>query len=76
MNLDRLRRQAQQIYTKRGGGTAAKADGEELKDIMGGQGSLADKARAAAQALKDPGAPGEGATHDPASPARPDPPSR
>ncbi|MGI8579933.1 MAG: hypothetical protein ACR2K9_05230 [Solirubrobacteraceae bacterium] len=71
MNFDKLRRQAQQIYTKRGGSAAAKADGQELKDIAGGRGSLADKAKAAAQALKDPGAPGEGAPRDPASPPPP-----
>lgn len=80
MNFDKLRRQAQQIYTKRGGSAAAKADGQELKDIVGGKGSLADKAKAAAQALKDPGAPGEGtageaAPRDPASaPPAPTPP--
>ncbi len=81
MNFDRLRRQAQQIYTKRGGSAAAKADGQELKDIAGGRGSLADKAQAAAQALKDPGAPGEGAPGEgapgegaPGDPASPPPP--
>lgn len=73
MNFDKLRRQAQQIYTKRGGSSAAKADGQELKDIAAGKGTLAEKAKAAAQALKDPGARGEGtageaAPRDPASP--------
>jgi hypothetical protein len=76
MNFDRLRRQAQQIYTKRGGSAAAKADGDELKDIMGGKGTLAEKAKAAAQALKDPGASGEAAPRDPASPAPPSPGAR
>ena len=71
MNFDKLRRQAQQIYTKRGGSAAAKADGQELKDIAAGKGSLADKAKAAAQALKDPGARDEAAPRDPASPPPP-----
>lgn len=55
MNFDKLRRQAQQIYVKRGGSDAAKADGEEIKGIFKGPGTMADKAKAAAAALKDPG---------------------
>ena len=34
-------------------------DLEELKDIAQGEGSLMDKAKAALDAVKDPGAPGE-----------------
>ena len=37
-----------------------KEDAAELKDIATGEGSLADKAKAAVEALKDPGAPGDG----------------
>lgn len=36
-----------------------KEDLGELKDIAQGEGSLADKAKAAVEAVKDPGAPGE-----------------
>jgi hypothetical protein len=36
-----------------------KEDLGELKDIAQGEGSLMDKAKAAVEAVKDPGAPGE-----------------
>jgi hypothetical protein len=36
-----------------------KEDLGELKDIATGEGSLMDKAKAAVEAIKDPGAPGE-----------------
>ena len=35
-----------------------KQDAEELKDIARGRGNTQDKAKRAAEALKDPGAPG------------------
>ena len=38
-----------------------KEDLAELKDIAQGEGSLMDKAKAAVDAVKDPGAPGEDA---------------
>jgi hypothetical protein len=47
------------MIDKRGGTDALKKDAEELKDIAQREGSLSDKARAAAAAIKDPGAPGE-----------------
>ncbi len=56
MDFDKLKQKAQEVYEQRGGSEAAKADGGELKDIFEGEGSLADKAKAAAQALKEPGA--------------------
>lgn len=34
-------------------------DAKELKDVATGEGSLADKAKAAVEAVKDPGKPGE-----------------
>jgi hypothetical protein len=42
----------------------------ELKNIAGEKGSMADKAKAAAEALKDPGAPGDSTTpaHYPPAP--------
>ena len=59
VNLRRLTDQAKRIVQKRGGTDALKEDAEELKDIATGKGSVKDKAKAAAEAVKDPGAPGE-----------------
>jgi hypothetical protein len=58
MNLKSLQRKAKQLIDRRGGTDSFKADAEELKDIAKGHGSLADKARRAGDALKDPGAKG------------------
>lgn len=59
VNLKRLADQAKKLVDKRGGTDALKEDAEELKDIATGKGSLKDKAKAAGEAVKDPGAPGE-----------------
>jgi hypothetical protein len=59
VNLKRLTDQAKKLVEKRGGTDALKEDAEELKDIATGKGSLKDKAKGAAKAVKDPGAPGE-----------------
>lgn len=64
----RARRQAEVVVEKRGGTEALKADAEELKDIAKGRGSLKDKAREAADALKDPGAKDGGSTAGPTEP--------
>jgi len=58
VNLRRLTDQAKKIIDKRGGTGALKEDAEELKDIASSQGSLRDKAKAAGEAMKEPGAPG------------------
>jgi hypothetical protein len=58
MDFKRLTGKAKNIFEKRGGSAAAKEDLGELKDIAGRNESLADKAKDAAAALKDPGAPG------------------
>ena len=50
---------AKDIFKKRGGAQAAKEDAAEVKDIAQDEGSAAEKAKAAAEALKDPGAPGK-----------------
>lgn len=42
-------------------GEGLKEDLAEVKDIAQGEGSLMDKAKAAVEAIKDPGAPGEAA---------------
>jgi hypothetical protein len=59
VNLKRLTDRAKNLVNKRGGTDALKEDAEELKDIAKGEGSLKDKAKAAGEAVKDPGAPGE-----------------
>ena len=55
------------MVNKRGGTGALKEDAEELKDIATGKGSLKDKAKAAGEAIKDPGAPGEAESKPPAN---------
>jgi hypothetical protein len=64
VNLRRLTDQAKKIVEKRGGTDALKEDAEELKDIAKGEGSLKDKANAAADAVKEPGAPGKEAQEE------------
>ncbi len=68
MNLGKLADQAKKLMNKRGGMESLKEDAVELKDIAGEKGSLADKAKDAAEALKDPGAPGDPAAPPPQSP--------
>ena len=55
VNLRRLADQAKKIVDKRGGTGALKENAEELKDIAASQGSLKDKAKAAGEAMKEPG---------------------
>lgn len=65
MDLQKLARKAQEVYTQRGGADAAKGDAREVEDILQGNGSLADKAKRAAKALKEPGAAHDGQPGDP-----------
>ena len=58
MDLNKLKRQAQDLVEKRGGTDALKEDAEELKDIATGKGSMTDKGKASVEAIKDPGKPG------------------
>ena len=67
MDIGRLADQAKKLIDERGGMDALKDDAMELKEIAQGEGSLTDKAKAAAEALKDPGA--EGGDPPPANPA-------
>jgi hypothetical protein len=61
MNFKKLAAKAKDTIDKRGGMDSLKADAEELKKVAKGEGSLKDKAKRAAEALKEPGAkPGEG----------------
>jgi hypothetical protein len=69
---------AEDVVEKRGGTDALKKDAEELKDIAKSKGSMKDKARAAADALKEPGAPGSTepgapASKEPRAPGSPEP---
>lgn len=58
VNFRTLGQKAKDLVDKRGGTESLKQDAEELKRIAGGKGSISDKAKAAAAALKDPGSRG------------------
>jgi hypothetical protein len=61
MDLKKLAAKAKKTIDDRGGVDSLKADAEELKKVAKGEGSLGDKAKRAAKAIKEPGArPGEG----------------
>jgi hypothetical protein len=53
-----LATKVREIFNKRGGTEAAKGDLQELKDIHARGGSMSDKAKAAVDALKEPGVKG------------------
>ncbi|HEY7152053.1 MAG TPA: hypothetical protein VH391_10265 [Solirubrobacterales bacterium] len=55
MDLKRLTNRAKDLVEKRGGTDSVKEDAGELRDIAKGEGSLKDKAKAAAEAIKQPG---------------------
>jgi hypothetical protein len=59
MDLGKLADEAKKLVDERGGMDSLKEDAEELKDIATGEGSVVDKAKEAAEAVKDPGAPGK-----------------
>lgn len=73
MDFKKLTGQAKALIDKRGGTDALKADAQQLADIAKGKGSVADKAKQAAAALKEPGtgkpAPDTGPTPDPGASA-------
>jgi hypothetical protein len=58
MKLNKLFNKAKKTVDDRGGIESLKADARELKDIAGRKGSVKDRAKDAATAIKDPGAPG------------------
>ncbi len=60
MNFRSLSKMAKRVVDQRGGTEAVKADAERLKDIARGQGTLSEKSKRAAEALREPGA-GRGA---------------
>jgi|GEM_PF-1538188 len=55
MDFKKIADKAKDAIDKRGGVDSLKADAEELKKVAKGEGSLTDKAKAAAAALKEPG---------------------
>jgi len=55
-NFRKLAALAKQQIDKRGGTDVAKQDLKEVGDIVKGKGTLADKAKRSADALKEPGA--------------------
>lgn len=55
MDFKKLADKAKDTIDKRGGMDSLKADAEELKKVANGKGSLSDKAKAAAAAIKEPG---------------------
>jgi hypothetical protein len=63
--LSSLATKAREIFNKRGGTEAAKGDLQELKDIHGRGGSISDQAKAAVDALKEPGMKGPDRTVPP-----------
>lgn len=65
MDWKKLADKAKDVVDKRGGPESAKQDAEELRDIAQGQGTMSDKLKAAAQAIKEPGAHGAPAPGQP-----------
>ncbi len=63
VDFKKLSDRAKDLVEKRGGTESLKQDAAELREIAKGQGTLSDKAKAAAAALKETGA------KDPAEPA-------
>jgi hypothetical protein len=61
MDLNRWTTKAKDMIQRRGGTDSLKEDAGELRDIAGGKGSAGDKAKAAFEAIKEPGAPKDGA---------------
>lgn len=74
MRIGRLADTAKRLIDKRGGQEALKQDAQELRRIAQSKGTLKDKAKQAADALKDPGARDQ--TRGPEESAPPAPPPR
>jgi hypothetical protein len=60
VKFEKLALRAKKMVDQRGGLESLKADAAQLKDIAKGEGTMSEKAKAAAQAIKTPGADGEG----------------
>lgn len=55
MDFKKLAAKAKQTIDQRGGVESLKGDADELRKVAQGKGSLTDKAKAAAKAIKEPG---------------------
>jgi hypothetical protein len=66
MRLTDLAGKAKQLIDRRGGTGSLKEDAEELRAIARSEGTLGDKAKRAAEAVKEPGA-GPRSDYDPAA---------
>jgi len=55
VDFKRITDRAKELVDKRGGTESLKEDAAELRNIAKGSGSFKDKAKAAVEALKDPG---------------------
>jgi hypothetical protein len=78
VDFKKLSAQAKDLVEKRGGTEGLKKDAGELAEIAKGKGSISDKAKAAAAALKqsgakDPAAPAADAAPAPEAAPKPDP---
>jgi hypothetical protein len=60
VKFEKLALRAKKMVDERGGLESLKADAAQLKDIAKGEGTMSEKAKAAAQAIKTPGADDEG----------------
>jgi hypothetical protein len=76
MDFKRLSQRAQRLIDKRGGTDSLKEDAAELGDIARSKGSVSDKAKAATEALKEPGARKKPGTEEQEQPAPQVPPRR
>jgi hypothetical protein len=56
VDFKRITDRAKDLVEKRGGSDSLKQDADQLRDIAKGPGSFKDKAKAAVDAIKDPGA--------------------
>ena len=74
MDFKRLSGRARELVEKRGGTESLKQDADELRRIAKGPGSVKDKAKSAAGALKRPGAGGGSTVGDKVQEAAPAPP--
>ncbi len=71
MDWKRVVDQAKGLIARRGGTESVKEDAEELRDIARGGGTTGDKVKAAAEALREPGAGHHAGGAEPTAPAPP-----
>jgi len=72
-NLSGLADKAKEQFEKRGGADALKRDAAELKNIATGEGTISEKAKKAADTLKESGSKAETQPGSPEAPTTPPP---